>query len=177
MSGPADLTCVLIGPGELDAPTTAGAAQVLRDLVAGGAALGWIDPPHPDEVRTLLTDVAAAAPHDATLVVAREGGSVVGLGYWTRYPRPTHSRNADVQKVAVSPGHQRRGIARALMTELIGAARVAGVEILTLDLRGDNLAAMQLYESLGFVSYGRIDDFVAVRAARYAKCCYALHLR
>lgn len=165
-----------IGPGDLDSAAVQDAAALLRDLVAGGAALGWLEPPPTAQVAALLADVAARGPDDAALVLAYTGGAVVGLGYWTRYPRPTHSRNADVQKIAVAPSHHRQGIARAIMTTLIAAAARAGIEILTLDLRGDNHAAMRLYESMAFRSYGRIEGFVAVGDARYAKCCYALHL-
>ncbi len=171
------IDCQRVGPGGVDDATAAGAAVVLRDLVGRGAALGWVEPPAVDEVGDLLRGVAAGAPRDAALTLARAGtGEVVGLGYWTRYPRPTHSRNADLQKVAVAASHQRRGVARAIVSDLVAAAADAAIEILTLDLRGDNTAAMALYESLGFRRYGVIEDFVAVREARFDKHCYALHL-
>jgi RimJ/RimL family protein N-acetyltransferase len=53
----------------------------------------------------------------------------------------------------------------------------APVEVLTLDMRGDNERAGALCESLGSVEYGRLHRFVAVGAARYDKVCYALDLR
>jgi len=63
------------------------------------------------------------------------------------------------------------------MTELVAAARAARVEVLTLDLRGDNVAAAALYESLGFRRYGRLERFVAVGDDRWDKLFYALDLR
>src|SRR5690349_2680207 len=99
---------------------------MLASLVAGGAALGWVDPPSRDEVARLLDEAI-------TLVVAEENGHIAGLGYWRRYERPTHSPHADVEKVAVDPAFQGRGVGRQIMTELISAARAAGVEMLTLD--------------------------------------------
>jgi hypothetical protein len=63
------------------------------------------------------------------------------------------------------------------MTELIEAAIEQQVEVLTLDLRADNTAAIELYESLGFDRYGRLERFVAVGEARYDKLFYALDLR
>jgi len=153
----------------------ASAAAMLSTLVAGGAALGWVDPPSPDEVRDLL--LGLAADDDAVLVVALEDGELAGLAYWRRYARPTHRPHADVEKVAVAPAWQGRGIGRLLMTALITAAREAGVEVLTLDLRGDNLRAAALYESLGFRQYGRLDRFVAVGDQRWDKLLYALDLR
>jgi ribosomal protein S18 acetylase RimI-like enzyme len=163
------------GAAGLTEQEIADAADLLRRLVAGGAALGWVDPPTVDELRSLLT--AVAADDDSVLVVAAEDRRLRGLGYWRRYERPTHRPHADVEKVAVDPGHQGRGLGRRIMTELIAAARDAGVEVLTLDQRGDNLRAAALYESLGFRQYGRLERFVAVGDRRWDKLFYALDLR
>lgn len=154
------------------------AATLLQELVRGGAALGWVDPPSGTVVADLLHEVAAdAADGDAALVVAWSGSRLAGLGWWRRYARPTHRPNADVDKVAVHPSEQGRGVGRALVTELVAAAAAARVEVLTLDLRGDNERAEHLYASLGFVRYGVLADFVAVGESRYDKVLMALDLR
>ena len=163
------------GPGEPADEEIAAAAALLRDLVAGGAALGWVEPPPAGEVRALLTEVAADP--DAVLVLASDDDGLAGLGYWRRYQRPTHRPHADVEKVAVAPSRQGRGVGRRLMTALIAEARAARVEVLTLDLRGDNERAAALYESLGFHRYGRLERFVAVGDRRWDKLLYALDLR
>ncbi len=62
------------------------------------------------------------------------------------------------------------------MTRLIDTAFEAGIEVLTLDFRGDNGSAAALYRSLGFTEYGRLPRFVAVGPARYDKVFYALDL-
>ena len=163
------------GPGEPADDEIAAAAVLLRDLVAGGAALGWVEPPPAGEVRALLTEVAADP--DAVLVLASDDDGLAGLGYWRRYQRPTHRPHADVEKVAVAPSRQGRGVGRRLMTALVAEARAARVEVLTLDLRGDNERAAALYESLGFHRYGRLERFVAVGDRRWDKLLYALDLR
>ena len=151
---------------------------MLRQLVADGAALGWLDPPEPAEVARLLREVAAAARHgDACLAAAWAGADLAGLGYWQRYARPSYRPHADVQKVAIAPACQGHGIGRLLMTELISSAAKAGIEILTLDFRGDNKRAARLYQSLGFTEYGRLPRFVAVGAARYDRVLCARDLR
>jgi ribosomal protein S18 acetylase RimI-like enzyme len=155
--------------------TVVEAHAILHDLVTGGAALGWVDPPSLDEVRELLTGVAADP--DAALALAVEDGRLCGFGYWRRYERPTHRPHADVEKVAIARDCQGRGLGRQIMAELIEAARTERVEVLTLDLRGDNDRAAALYESLGFRQYGRLDRFVAVGDRRWDKLFYALDLR
>jgi ribosomal protein S18 acetylase RimI-like enzyme len=171
------------------------AHRILDSLVRGGAALGWVEPPPADEVAVLLRSVAAGAGEgNASLCAAYSPGPVpaarpgpgpvrpsprhlVGLGYWTRYERPTHRPHADVRRIAVAPRAQRQGVGRALTQALIASARAASVEVLTLDVRADNAAALHLYQSLGFTEYGRLKDFVAVGSRRYDTVMYALDLR
>ncbi|MFF7443912.1 GNAT family N-acetyltransferase [Streptomyces sp. NPDC008122] len=151
---------------------------ILSDLVRGGAALGWVDPPTPDEVTELVDHVLSAVrAGDAALRVARLDGRIVGLGYWVRYARPTHRPHADLEKVAVDAGAQGLGVGRALTAALVEDARQAGIEVLTLDARGDNANALHLYRSLGFTEYGRLPDFVAVGERRYDKVFCMLDFR
>jgi ribosomal protein S18 acetylase RimI-like enzyme len=180
MDLPADLT--VRAPDDLpealsDAFGTA-AHRLLAELVRGGAALGWVEPPSRGEIRRLLAEVAAAVRvGDAALRVALLGERLAGLGYWRRYARPTHRPHADLEKVAVDPAAQGRGVGRALVAALVDDARSAGIEVLTLDARGDNGNALHLYRSLGFIEYGRLPDFVAVGDRRYDKVFCMVDLR
>lgn len=153
--------------------------EVFARLVADGAALGWVDPPGHDEIAELIGGLAAAtATGDARAAIARVGdGSIVGIAYWTRYQRPTHRPHADIEKVAVDPRTQGAGIGRELMNVLVTSARDIGVEVITLDLRGDNGRAIALYESLGFERYGLLGGFVAVGDQRFDMHLFALDLR
>lgn len=60
---------------------------------------------------------------------------------------------------------------------LIADARETGIEVLTLDARGDNTTALHLYRSLGFTEYGRLPDFVAVGEHHYDKVFQMLDFR
>ncbi|MCX5401652.1 GNAT family N-acetyltransferase [Streptomyces sp. NBC_00102] len=154
------------------------AHRILAELVDGGAALGWVGPPSRDEVAELLGDVLLAVrAGDASLRAACLGRRLVGFGYWLRYARPTHRPHADLEKLAVDAAAHGRGIGRALTTALVADARQAGVEVLTLDARGDNTGALRLYRSLGFTEYGRLADFVAVGEHRWDKVFLALDFR
>jgi ribosomal protein S18 acetylase RimI-like enzyme len=162
-----------------DREFVASAHQILADLVAAGAALGWVEPPDQAEVAALIADVLAAVhAGDASLRASLgEDGTLLGLGYWQRYERPTHWPHADLQKVAVAPGAQGRGVGRALVTALVADARKADIEVLTLDCRADNVSALHLYESLGFTEYGRLEKFAAFGERRYDKVLYKLDFR
>ncbi|WP_231920990.1 GNAT family N-acetyltransferase [Micromonospora narathiwatensis] len=163
---------------DLGARLTESAHRILADLVRGGAALGWIEPPARPDVAELLGHVLRAVRNgDGSLRAAYLDRRLVGLGYWLRYARPTHRPHADLEKIAVDTAAHGRGIGRALTAALVADARRAGIEVLTLDARGDNSNALHLYRSLGFTEYGRLADFVAVGQRRYDKVFYMLDFR
>lgn len=168
----------LVSDPERAALFAASAHRILAELVAGGAALGWVEPPGPDEVARLLDRVVAAVrAGDAALRAACLGDRLVGLGYWQRYARPTHRPHADLEKLAVAAEAHGLGLGRTLTAALVEDARRAGIEVLTLDARGDNARALRLYASLGFTEYGRLPRFVAVGERRYDKVFCMLDLR
>ncbi|MFF2807281.1 GNAT family N-acetyltransferase [Streptomyces sp. NPDC058000] len=172
-----DAHAVLADP-ELAADFPESAYRILADLVAEGAPLGWVDPPGRDEVAELVERVLAAATSgDGALRAAYAGRTLIGLGYWLRYSRPTHRPHADLEKLAVAGTAHGRGTGRALTAALIDDARQAGVEVLTLDARADNAHALRLYRSLGFREYGRLPGFVAIGERRWDKVFYMLDFR
>ena len=170
---------VVIRDGVAADEAVADAAQaIFAELVSGGAALGWVDPPAKPEIRALLRRVCAAERDgDGALRLAYSGDRLVGLGYWLRYERPTHRPNADLEKLAIAPDAQGMGVGRLLTAALVDGAREAGIEVLTLDARGDNANALHLYRTLGFREYGRLPGFVAVGERRYDKVFYMLDFR
>ena len=63
-------------------------------------------------------------------------------------------REGDIDNVAVLPQYRNKGIAGALMDELLKTAREKGAEEFTLEVRVGNDAAIRVYEKAGFVSEG-----------------------
>jgi ribosomal protein S18 acetylase RimI-like enzyme len=162
----------------LDAVVVSDVRDLLADLVVSGAALGWIEPPSHDEIDVLLHALTEESENgNASTVPAHEGQRLIAFGCWRRYQRPTHRPHADIPYLAVAPDFHRRGIGGRMLDRLIESARSARIEQLTLDARGDNTAAHELWLSRGFVEYGRITDFVAVGDARYDKTFWVLDLR
>ena len=82
----------------------------------------------------------------ALWLVAVEDGIVVGyVGSQTVF------QEADMMNIAVADSHRRRGIAKALVEELI---RRLDAYQLTLEGRASNAGAIALYDSLGFTQVG-----------------------
>jgi ribosomal-protein-alanine N-acetyltransferase len=61
----------------------------------------------------------------------------------------------DLQRVAVAPEHRGRGVASALVTTLLDAARADGAERVLLEVAADNAPALELYARHGFVEIDR----------------------
>ncbi len=88
-------------------------------------------------------------------LVAELGRAIVGHAFLEPLPLAATSHVVRLT-IAVHEGHQRRGIGRALMNELLSFARSnPRVEKVELQVRSSNDAAIALYRSLGFVEEGR----------------------
>jgi ribosomal-protein-alanine N-acetyltransferase len=61
---------------------------------------------------------------------------------------------AQILDIAVAPELRGRGVARLLMDHAISVAREKQAEVLALEVRSTNNAAINLYERLGFVRSG-----------------------
>ena len=59
-----------------------------------------------------------------------------------------------ISNVAVAPAFRRRGIADALIAELLRRADALSLSFVTLEVREHNIPAISLYENNGFVRVG-----------------------
>lgn len=82
--------------------------------------------------------------HGIFRVAIQDGAVVAYGGLWLVIDE------AHVTNVAVAPTHQRQGIGRKLMIQLLEASKAAGMTCATLEVRAGNTPALELYEKLGF---------------------------
>ena len=61
--------------------------------------------------------------------------------------------------MCTDPAHQRRGLAAALVTELVERIHARG-ELPFLHVAEDNLGALRVYEALGFTQRARIEAII-----------------
>ena len=140
--------------------------MLIRDAVAGdvGAILDIYNEQVLHGTATFDTEPKTEADHDAwftthdreryPILVAEEGGSVVG---WARlYPwsdRCAYARSGE-NSVYVHTDWRGRGVARALMTELLARARARGLSVILARIAEGNPASIRLHQSLGFERIG-----------------------
>jgi mycothiol synthase len=89
-------------------------------------------------------------------LVAEERGEIVGLMVARRW---RHEGSGYVDLLAVAPGHQRRGIGTALLTQGFAAFAAAGLVQAQLGVASDNPRGLRVYESAGMGPRFRFDVF------------------
>lgn len=97
----------------------------------------------------------AHVPETRWYVVAEDEGVIIGYAGLFCLPP-----DADVQTIAVASNAAGRGVGRALLRALEGAARMRGASRLTLEVAADNARARDLYARNGF-------EQIAVRPRYY----------
>ena len=81
------------------------------------------------------------------MVIALEGGLVVGMASGVNYVHPDKAPELWVNEVGVASTHRRRGIAKQLMRALFAHGLTLGCTDAWLGTERDNTAARRLYES------------------------------
>ncbi len=126
-------------------------------IVASGASIGWMRPPDDVEGRNYWSGAIRPGNH---VLLAREGGRVVGTAQLELATKDNGRHRAEVNKVLVHPDHQRKGIGLRLMQALDEVARREGRTLLHLDTNSDDVA-LGLYRKAGYIEAGQIPDWAA----------------
>ncbi|GAA2581372.1 GNAT family N-acetyltransferase [Dactylosporangium fulvum] len=128
---PPGLALLPIGTAELD--PLRHLDQTIRAEIE--ATIGWDQMPA----------AVLSRPLDPThYVVAAELDAYVGLARLALLPR--HTR---IGLIAVRSGHRRRGIAHALLAQILAATHARGVATVSADVHEANTAAIALFEAAG----------------------------
>lgn len=97
---------------------------------------------------------------DSVMLVAKENGKIIGSASLNRLPRRMKHRGDF--SVSVLKEYHNRGIGTALTKAVIDFARENGFSVIDLQVRSDNVAAIHLYEKLGFVKTGTHPSFFEI---------------
>ena len=96
------------------------------------------------------------------VAVAEYGGEKAGYGEIR-----TVAGEAQIYNIAIAPEFRRAGIGEALLRHMIDKAEETGCDLVTLEVRDGNEAAMALYTKLGFREVGRRKGYYA-KGGEYA---------
>ena len=134
-------------------------AEILADVVAGGASVNFMAPfTHDDAQAYWKTVVPNVAAGRFVLLGAFVDDALVGTVQLHLASQPNQPHRADVAKLLVHRRAQRQGVASALMTRIEILARERGRSLLTLDTITGG-AGESLYQRLGWTRLGIIPGY------------------
>lgn len=97
---------------------------------------------------------------DDVIFVARDEGRIIGDASLSRLPRRMKHRGDF--GIAVLREYWNHGIGNRLLCEVINFARENSFEVIELQVRSDNTAAIHLYEKFGFQKFGTHESFFKI---------------
>jgi ribosomal-protein-alanine N-acetyltransferase len=85
----------------------------------------------------------------ARSILAEVDGKIIGYVLFWLLPG-----TIDIHNLATHANYRRRGVARLLLSRVLGLAGEQSISRVTLEVRKSNLPAQKLYESMGFLTSG-----------------------
>lgn len=104
------------------------------------------------QIAYLLTD------NNSTGLVAELNGEIVGFVIG-RTRRDKKSATGHILTIDVSRKHRRKGIGLRLLQEIERVFRPKGVRVCFLEVREDNMAALNMYQKFGYRKVERLDNY------------------
>ncbi|WP_414473832.1 N-acetyltransferase family protein [Microvirga sp. M2] len=152
------VTIRTLSPREADLQLGA-LSDVLIDCVEGGASVSFMLPMTRDKAGAFWSRVAEGVAAGARiLLVAENGGDIVGTVQVILDQPENQPHRADIAKMLVHRRARKRGIGAALMRAAEDAARKAGKSVLVLDtVTGSD--GERLYTRLGWQRVGVIPNY------------------
>jgi ribosomal protein S18 acetylase RimI-like enzyme len=131
-----------------------------EDAIEAGGGFGWLKPPPRHVMESYWQGVLLVPGRE--LFVARLDGVIAGSAQLVHPPKNNEAQAfaAHLTTSFVAPWARGHGLARALLTAVEQEAIDCGYQVLKLDVRETQAAAIALYESRGYVRWG-VDPYYA----------------
>lgn len=100
--------------------------------------------------------IAAATAKRWPFLVVEQGGALVGYAYATQFRDRAAYAHTCEDSIYVADAMRGQRLGRALLAELVGAAKACGFEQMIAVIGGGEPASVALHERLGFVHAGRM---------------------
>ncbi|MDA0654022.1 MAG: GNAT family N-acetyltransferase [Proteobacteria bacterium] len=133
-----------------------------EEAILDGNGFGWLKPPPRDILEDFWRGVLLVPRRE--LAVARFDGNIVGSGQLVR-PAPNNEAQAFAATLTtffVAPAARGHGLARGLLAAIEKRAAELGFEVLELNVRQTQTAAIALYESCGYARWGTKERYAKV---------------
>jgi ribosomal protein S18 acetylase RimI-like enzyme len=141
--------------------------QATEAAITEGGGFGWVKPPRRDILEKYWQGVMLVPGR--SLFIGRIDGIIAGSAQLIRQPRNNEAQafSAQLMSAFVAPWARGRGLGRGLVAAAEEVARRNGVEILNLDIRDTQTAAIRLYERAGYIRWGTHPEYAMVEGKVY----------
>ncbi len=140
-------------------------AEAATAAILDGGGFGWVKPPKAAVLEQYFRGVLLVPERE--LIIGRVDGVISGAAQLLR-----PSRNNEAQAFAatimhhfVAPYVRGQGLARLIIQRCEEHARALGYQVLNLDVRETQTAAIALYEAAGFTRWGTHPAYARVKGA------------
>jgi len=122
--------------------------------IQGGGGFGWVRPP-PRHVFESYWKGTLLVP-ERQVLVGRLDGTIAASAQMARPARNNEAQafSATLMTSFVAPWARGHGLAKLVTVAAEDAARESGAHLINLDIRETQTAAIQLYETLGYIRWG-----------------------
>ena len=141
--------------------------------ILDGNGFGWLKPPPPDILDNFWRGVLLIPGR--ALAVARLDGTIVGSGQLVRPPSNNEAQAFAVTLTTffVAPFARGHGLARGLLGLIERRAAELGFDVIELNVRDSQTAAIALYESCGYERWATKEKYAKVGGEFVAGHYYA----
>jgi ribosomal protein S18 acetylase RimI-like enzyme len=139
---------------EFTADDLAALCEAADAAIIEGGGFGWVQPPGRHALERYFRGVLLVP--ERALYIGRLDGVPVGSAQLVRPPRNNEAQAfaAHLMHAFIAPYARGHGLARLLTQRVEEGARALGYQVLNLDVRETQQAAISLYEGLGYIRWG-----------------------
>ena len=137
--------------------------EATHAAIIEGGGFGWVRPPERRSLETYFRGLLLVP--ERQVFVARLNATIVGSAQLVRPPRNNEAQafGAQLMHSFIAPYARGHGLARLLTLKVEEAARAMKFQVLNLDVRETQQAAIRLYETLGYQRWGEHPLYARVR--------------
>ncbi len=130
--------------------------------IIDGGGFGWLNPPGRLALERYFRGVLLVPERE--LFIGRLDGVIVGSAQLVRPPRNNEAQAfaATLMHSFIAPYARGHGLARLMTRRVEDGARALGYQVLNLDVRETQDAAIHLYETLGYHRWGEHPSYARV---------------
>jgi ribosomal protein S18 acetylase RimI-like enzyme len=145
--------------------------------ILDGGGFGWVSPPPRETLEAYWRGVLVVPERE--LFITRLDNQICGSGQLVLPSQNSEAQRhaLQMQSAFVAPWARGHGLARDLVLALEARARALRYQILNLDVRSTQTAAIRLYENLGYVRWGSHPAYAYVKGQLVEGHYYFKNLR